>query len=237
MAIAGVGSFAHSLADGLAREGRVILGGDASFSLIHREASAAGALVPGEPRPGFARRHHAGDGARVRRTRQPGRDQGGRRAYPLYGAVRLEACGRSGGRARRARRGSWRGRRRGAVRTPRPGAGRAPRRRQHSGRGARRAQERARQARRRHRLRAAPPDERRGVAGDRPAAAGQPGALALPGEAAAERRHRPCGGRGGAKPPGRRCPTPAGTCARGTRPRPSSSAISSASPSSSPWSD
>ena len=41
MAIAGVGSFARSLTDGLAREGRVILGGDLSFSLIHREASAA----------------------------------------------------------------------------------------------------------------------------------------------------------------------------------------------------
>ena len=40
MAIAAVGSFAESLVDGLAREGRVILGGDASFSLIHREASA-----------------------------------------------------------------------------------------------------------------------------------------------------------------------------------------------------
>jgi putative ABC transport system permease protein len=40
MAIAGVSSFARSLADGLAREGRVILGGDVSFSLIHREASA-----------------------------------------------------------------------------------------------------------------------------------------------------------------------------------------------------
>ena len=41
MAIAGVGSFARSLTDGLAREGRVILGGDLSFSLIHREATAA----------------------------------------------------------------------------------------------------------------------------------------------------------------------------------------------------
>src|SRR3954471_17330921 len=40
-AIAGVGSFARSLGDGLAREGRVILGGDASFSLIAREASTA----------------------------------------------------------------------------------------------------------------------------------------------------------------------------------------------------
>jgi putative ABC transport system permease protein len=41
MAIAGVGSFARSLTDGLAREGRVILGGDVAFSLIHREATAA----------------------------------------------------------------------------------------------------------------------------------------------------------------------------------------------------
>src|SRR4051794_27052348 len=39
-AIAGVGSFARSLGDGLAREGRVILGGDISFSLMAREATA-----------------------------------------------------------------------------------------------------------------------------------------------------------------------------------------------------
>ena len=41
MAVAGVGSVSASLTDGLAREGRVILGGDLSFSLIQREASAA----------------------------------------------------------------------------------------------------------------------------------------------------------------------------------------------------
>ena len=41
MAIAGVGSFARSLSDGLAREGRVILGGDLAFSLIQREANPA----------------------------------------------------------------------------------------------------------------------------------------------------------------------------------------------------
>ena len=40
MAIAGVGSVAAGLADGLAREGRVILGGDLAFSLSLREASA-----------------------------------------------------------------------------------------------------------------------------------------------------------------------------------------------------
>lgn len=41
-AIVGVGSLAEALDDGLGRQGRVILGGDASFSLIHRR------LSPGE---------------------------------------------------------------------------------------------------------------------------------------------------------------------------------------------
>src|SRR5579863_8085924 len=37
--IVGVNSLARSLDDGLSRDGRAILGGDASFSLIHREMS------------------------------------------------------------------------------------------------------------------------------------------------------------------------------------------------------
>lgn len=40
-AIAGVGSFARGLVDGLAREGRVILGADASFQVIHQELPRA----------------------------------------------------------------------------------------------------------------------------------------------------------------------------------------------------
>src|ERR1700710_1387386 len=40
MAIAGVGSVAASLSEGLAREGRTLLGGDAAFSLIQREAKS-----------------------------------------------------------------------------------------------------------------------------------------------------------------------------------------------------
>jgi putative ABC transport system permease protein len=40
MAIAGVGSVATSLNDGLTREGRTLLGGDAAFSLIQREATS-----------------------------------------------------------------------------------------------------------------------------------------------------------------------------------------------------
>src|SRR5258708_36509956 len=38
MAIAGVGSVAASLSDGLTREGRTLLGGDVAFSLMQREA-------------------------------------------------------------------------------------------------------------------------------------------------------------------------------------------------------
>jgi putative ABC transport system permease protein len=41
MAISGVGSVAASLADGLAREGRNLLGGDVSFALFQREAKPA----------------------------------------------------------------------------------------------------------------------------------------------------------------------------------------------------
>ena len=39
MTIAGVGSVAASLNDGIAKAGRVILGGDIAFALIQREAS------------------------------------------------------------------------------------------------------------------------------------------------------------------------------------------------------
>ncbi|MFG1401346.1 ABC transporter permease [Xanthobacter sediminis] len=40
MAIAGIGSFARALTEGLEREGRAILGGDAAYTLVQREASA-----------------------------------------------------------------------------------------------------------------------------------------------------------------------------------------------------
>ena len=45
MAIAGVGSVAKSLSDGLSSAGRVILGGDLAFSLVQREASGERAGV------------------------------------------------------------------------------------------------------------------------------------------------------------------------------------------------
>jgi putative ABC transport system permease protein len=90
MAIAGVGSVAASLTDGIAREGRVILGGDVAFSLIPREASAA--------ERGFL--ESQGRLSVAATFRAMARAAGGRTAlveikavdgaYPLYGSVRLD---------------------------------------------------------------------------------------------------------------------------------------------------
>src|SRR3954451_22697204 len=89
MAIAGVGSVSASLVEGLAREGRVILGGDVSFNLIMREAN------PDE------RAFMAGRGAlsTIATMRSMARTDDGRSAlvemkavdaaYPLFGTVSL----------------------------------------------------------------------------------------------------------------------------------------------------
>jgi putative ABC transport system permease protein len=93
MSIAGVGSVAQSLFEGLAREGRVIVGGDVAFSLIHREAKPD-ELV-------FLQGH--GDVSVVATTRAMARTPDGRpalvevkavdSAYPLYGAVATDSGG------------------------------------------------------------------------------------------------------------------------------------------------
>jgi len=90
MAIAGVGSVAASLGDGLARQGRVLLGGDASFALIQREASPAELA--------FLKGH--GDVAATASLRAMVKAPGGDFAlaevkavdgrYPLLGAVKLD---------------------------------------------------------------------------------------------------------------------------------------------------
>ena len=90
MAIAGVGSVARSLTDGLAREGRVILGGDVAFSLIHRE-------LQGNERAFLASRGGVSSAAMMRAM---ARTSDGRTAlvdvkavddaYPLYGRVELD---------------------------------------------------------------------------------------------------------------------------------------------------
>ena len=92
-AIAGVGSFARSLDDGLAREGSVILGGDISFSLIPREATPAErAFLDSNGRVSAAATLRAmaraadGQSALVELKAVDG-------AYPLYGTVALEPAG------------------------------------------------------------------------------------------------------------------------------------------------
>ena len=90
MAIAGIGSLSGSLADGLAREGRTILGGDLSFSLIHREAEKdERAFVDGLGRVSTAATMRAmartGD-ARQALVEVKAIDD----VYPLYGEALLE---------------------------------------------------------------------------------------------------------------------------------------------------
>jgi putative ABC transport system permease protein len=90
MAIAGIGSVAAGLADGLAREGRVILGGDLAFSLSLREAGA-------DERAFLDRRGQVSLAATLRAM---ARTEDGRTAlvevkavdaaYPLYGEAALD---------------------------------------------------------------------------------------------------------------------------------------------------
>jgi putative ABC transport system permease protein len=90
MAIASVGSFSRGLSDGLARQGRVILGGDVSFILIQRDATDA--------ERGFVARY--GTLSEVATMRAMARVAGGEAtlveikavdgAYPLYGTVEMD---------------------------------------------------------------------------------------------------------------------------------------------------
>src|SRR6185503_5992578 len=90
MAIAGVGSFARSLTNGIDREGQVILGGDLSFMLIHREASA-------DERRFLESRGQVSSGANMRAMAAT---TGGTRVlvelkavdgfYPIYGKITLD---------------------------------------------------------------------------------------------------------------------------------------------------
>lgn len=90
-AIAGVNSLAYGLKEGIAREGRSILGGDIDFSLIHRQAN--------EREKNFLKQ--AGSVSTVATLRAMARKDNGTSqalvevkaiddAYPLYGALKLE---------------------------------------------------------------------------------------------------------------------------------------------------
>jgi putative ABC transport system permease protein len=89
MAISGVGSLASGLADGLAREGRVILGGDLAFSLSLREAGREErAFLDGRGRVSLAATMRAMARAPDGRTALV-EVKAVDAAYPLYGAVAL----------------------------------------------------------------------------------------------------------------------------------------------------
>ncbi|MFN3655754.1 MAG: ABC transporter permease [Pseudolabrys sp.] len=93
MAIAGVGSLAASLTNGLAREGQVILGGDLSFTLTQREATAEEVA--------FLR--DRGSMSSAATLRAMARDEKGEAtlvemkaiddAYPLFGEATLDPAG------------------------------------------------------------------------------------------------------------------------------------------------
>ena len=192
MAIAGVGSVAASLSDGLAREGRTLLGGDVAFSLIQREAKPDEVAFLRSRGEVSRRGDVARDGARRRRPARAGRTQGGR--WRLSDARRIDAragnaAGRPAGRARRrvsARppiRPCWRGSISSSA-TASPSA-------------ARRSKSAASSTREPDKLAGglglgpALPGQRSRPARHRIAAARQPGALDLPGEAAGQRGRRP----------------------------------------------
>jgi putative ABC transport system permease protein len=90
MAIAGVAAVASALADGLAREGRVILGGDLAFTLSLREASEAErAFLASQGRVSLAATMRAmtrTEDGRTALVEAKAVDA----AYPLHGAVVLD---------------------------------------------------------------------------------------------------------------------------------------------------
>jgi len=95
-AIAGVGSFARSIGDGLAREGRVILGGDIAFSLSQRELDR-------QERAFLERQGQVSLAATLRAmARAPGGEsalveiKAVDAAYPLFGTVALAPAGALG---------------------------------------------------------------------------------------------------------------------------------------------
>ncbi|HEY9211307.1 MAG TPA: FtsX-like permease family protein [Ancylobacter sp.] len=92
-AIAGVGSFSRALTDGLAREGTSLLGGDAAFSLVQREATPAelklitdGGRVSTIATLRAMARAGEGDGLNATLTEVKAVDS----AYPMVGRMEIE---------------------------------------------------------------------------------------------------------------------------------------------------
>ena len=214
MAISGVGSVAASLGDGLAREGRTLLGGDLAFSLIQREAKpdeVAFLRSRGEVSVAATLRAMArtGDGklALVEVKAVDG-------AYPMLGALTLDPQMPLGD-LLAERDGAFGA----AADSDLAGAARSQDRRPRHHRqrdisNPQRGRRRTRQTRRRRRLRPAIPDQRSGFARDRIVAARQPGALDLSGQIAGQCGRRSRRDRAGRRCAKRPCRRPAGRFAR-----------------------
>ena len=230
MAIAGIGSVADSLAGGLAREGRTILGGDVSFALIHRETSAderafldaSGTVSAAATMRAMARtadeRNALVEIKAVDNTYplvRHGRARTGHPARPRRIAERDGVFGAAVDVALLTRLDLKVG--------DRITVGTAPIEIR-----ARPAQ-RARQARRRYRLWPAAAHQHRGGARHRPDPARQSGALALSRADSATTTRPIAPPRRWSRTPRRNFRKPAGKSARATMPRRSSNAISSAS--------
>ncbi len=196
MAIAGVGSLAASLADGLARQGQVILGGDLGVHADPARGHAGRAGVPRQSRQGFERRHHARHGANRRWQGHAGGNESRGRRLSAVRRGRARSARRARRRAGTTRRNLRRRGRSCPADAARHQAGRAAHHRQCHVRNPRHARERAGQARRRHRLRAAPAGEPGRLASHRPVAARQSGALALSPASGGQRQQR-CRRQGG----------------------------------------
>ena len=221
-AIVAVNSLARALDDGLARDGRTILGGDAAFTLIHRELAPDERAFLERARRAFHRRGAARDGAQCRRRRDARRSQSRRRllAAPRRGGSRAED--RHCRRPREKRRRLWRRGRRRVAGPAEPESRRCLRSRRPALADPRAPRFRAGPARHRHRLRRAGADFRRGASGERSHSAGLADPLddARPDEPARARRPAKPRSPGSSTTPRRRFRKPAGRrgCARAFRP-------------------
>ena len=140
-----------------------------------------------QPRHRLRRRHDARDGAHQRRPLEPRRDQSRRCRLSAVRFGRDQSDYAASGFIRTKGRRVRRRRRSGAADAARSENRRPHHHRQYRNRAARRADRRAGQACRRPWPRAAPPHQRGRVARHRAVAARQPGALAIPAAAAADR--------------------------------------------------
>ena len=135
-AISGVNGLSRALSQGLAREGRAILGGDVSFNLAHRELEPERTRLSGAARPHRRNRADARNGETRKRDVAEEADPAlieikavDPAVYPSFGALETEPPTRRRAGSRRTRRRLWPYRRSDADGAPRSEDGRPARHR------------------------------------------------------------------------------------------------------------